>query len=285
MKHARLLCTLSLVTACGEAPTGPLTETHAAIRHPCAASALPIVLGLRLSCGIDPPSPLADDAAVWSGPRPKTATVRDETGRVIREQTFDDSRPLEFAGAVYRPDGNIELVTFDEVLGTQGWPRVVFEYDDSTLVGAHVEAQDGSIQARTELIYEDGLRAAERLVDTPEVGWTYRYDDEGRLLSRVGSGAEGRLPALPQPSLLGEVCHGLSVPAPDAARPEALVDAVYYFRDGAGRVNDVLHGTSVGLPFSRSTYSYEGDRLARVVTTCSAHADPTLGNHTVTYGY
>lgn len=274
-----------LAIGCGAAdttdPTTPsTTEEPRPLRSPCSATELTMFHVARLACAGPPTSPELGDEDVWRGERPLSSHWVYDDGESA-DVVYDYSSPYVFDGATYREDGNIESVSLDH-LGSPVAQVLHYTYDGGTLVRAF-GLVNGVKEAETELVYEGGRRAYEGLVGVPESRLHYVYDDQGRLIARIGSGARESLGDRPPLALLTRDCPTMTVPL--AVLPQSNQAARYYLRDADGRIETVIEGRSAGFGFDRTTFEYDGDRLVRAQRGCSAHPDRELGNMTVTYAY
>ncbi len=274
--HAALILAPFAVAACGdELVVGYYAEQHVALRTPCSATLLPAHHTHGLVCSNLPEAPAAGDPDIWRGARARGATWTQ--GAEVEPVTFDEA-PMQYTGATYRLDGNLDTVRLGEDAVLQ------YTYQDGTLTGGFV-MQGAVRRAEVEVVYEGGRRAYEGLVDDSAARVTYHYDEAGYLIAKLGVGVAEALPEAPAPSMLDEVCHGLVMPLVPPTEPGADMTALYYFRDSTGRILTIIEGQKPGQSFARIDFTYDGDRLMKVERTCSKLLDPAHGNLSVEFGY
>jgi len=278
-----------MIVGCGSSENAGLhAESHPALKTPCQATDLTLLRIDKLSCGVLPASPRTEDPELWATARPKSRVSRRPDGTEIGRSEYDYSEPFMMPNATYRADGNIATISFPENWPNEDPPVHHFEYSGGTLVGAHAITDRGK-EAEVVVRYDGGRRSLVGFVETPASGWHYRYDDDGRLVARIGGGSLDTLPERPEPRLLDEVCNGLMVPTiaatGSAVDAFANMGATYYFRDAAGRITHAVHGDIPATAFQKHNYEWDGDRLTRFTVECSSSAEPTRADQTVTYEY
>ncbi|MEQ9496276.1 MAG: hypothetical protein RIT81_05445 [Deltaproteobacteria bacterium] len=262
-------------------------EGHGPLRTPCQTTYYTLLLVGRTTCSPLPPTPETREPAFWSGDLPKSSVVEDLDGLTLVQATHGYGSPYVFSNATYDDDGNITEVRFPENFpGNEDGYSFHFTYEDGRHTGSYAMTPEG--RAGDAVVrYEDGRRAFDGHPEVEGSRFYYRYDDEGRLIAKIGGDNLDDLPDAPQPEMLDQVCNGWTVPnaEPPIGGVFGLTGGTYYFRDADGRVETMISGHTPGAAFSKATFDWDGDRLLGYTQECSDALGLPFADHRRTYRY
>lgn len=274
-----------LIAGCGEEVGGQLySEAHPALKSPCQATDIPLLLVAKLGCFDLSPSPLAGDPEFFSADHlPKSRRTEALDGSLIDERNYDYDAPFVYPNATYFDDGNIKSVTFPEQFAGQDSPIFEYQYDDGTLISAYATT-NGTRSAQTEILYRDGRRDSEGLIDSQKTRWFYRYDGDGRLIAKLGGGTIDRVPEEPSDDVLTMGCAD-TVPmlAEDPNGDFGFAGGEYYFRKSDGRIETIISGITPGLRYRKYSFVWNGDELTSATLECSDLQDSRPQKSIYTY--
>jgi hypothetical protein len=267
-------------------PIGPPTGgSGVRITSPCDAGNAILLSGLKLRCGIAPPSPTRRPS-FWGENRPCQVTTHLASGAVPDLVTkFGTGTSTSYPHATFNASGNIASWTPLE-LGESA-PTVTYEYTGEILTGAHL-TDAGSTMIREQYVYiNDGdRRLREEKVGDPNVKYHYVY--EGSRLVAEGPSVNGAPPVRYALDFLqvgadGRLPRVARIPDGNVSGASAPERAYFYEGD---RLSVVGLALTPGFPYGRMDYTYQDTKLSSVsLIGTEDFNDPEFQPQTWSYDY